>query len=431
MIKRSIIQPCLAVCVISTGIAASASAGTYRVVASLSNQYQTPGPLVESSPGVFYSTASATEVFSVTKQGELTVLATFPDPPYTVESSPVTAANALVYSSLNEANTAGYVFSVSSTPGSEHTYPAQSLFMAPLWGNLPDGRLFGVAYPPYSLATVDLKGTATSLYQFPPTDSPYPPVYHSDGNYYGLANSSNTSTYFYRVTPSGSFTKIATLPFLLTAFAGTGVLVQATDGNFYGIQPQGLGCNPDNQHGAVFKLTPSGQFSILHDFGPCNMANLLIEGSDGKLYGAARAYNVLFSLTTSGTYQQLFAMNGANGFCPCFLLQGSDGVIYGSSEGGGTTGAGVIFAFDTGLPVPKPKAARFTPQSGAPGTRVLLWGYNLFGASVQFNGVPAAKAVNSGPNYVWATVPNGATTGPITINTPGETSTTRGSFPVN
>jgi len=58
-------------------------------------------------------------------------------------------------------------------------------------------------------------------------------------------------------------------------------------------------------------------------------------------------------------------------------------------------------------------------------------GYNLFGASVEFNGVPAAKAVSSGPNYIRATVPEGATSGPITVTTPGGTSTTRASFTID
>lgn len=61
---------------------------------------------------------------------------------------------------------------------------------------------------------------------------------------------------------------------------------------------------------------------------------------------------------------------------------------------------------------------------------MLLWGYNLFGASVEFNGVPAAKAVSSGPS-IRATVPEGATSGPITVTTPGGTSTTRASFTIN
>jgi len=61
---------------------------------------------------------------------------------------------------------------------------------------------------------------------------------------------------------------------------------------------------------------------------------------------------------------------------------------------------------------------------------VRIWGYNLFGASVEFDGVPATGVYNAGPNYVWATVPTGAATGPITITTPGGAVTTRESFTV-
>jgi hypothetical protein len=42
----------------------------------------------------------------------------------------------------------------------------------------------------------------------------------------------------------------------------------------------------------------------------------------------------------------------------------------------------------------------------------------------------AAAVSNSGPNYVLATVPEGATSGAITITTPGGTWTTPGSFTV-
>jgi hypothetical protein len=204
---------------------------------------------------------------------------------------------------------------------------------------------------------------------------------------------------------------------------------------FYGIQSQTPGCSATNQHTAVFQLTPSGKFTILHDFGPCEMVNSLIEGSDGKLYGSTENYNVLFSLTKSGVYKVQYVMTQPiyEGQCPCGLLQGSDGIIYGAATGGGPgpTGAGTIFTLDVGLPVPKPQAGVVWPNSGAVGARVRIWGYNLFGASVAFNGVPAAKAVNNGPNYVWVTVPAGATTGPITVTTPGGTSTTRETFTVN
>ncbi|MGO4881359.1 MAG: hypothetical protein ACLP59_11110 [Bryobacteraceae bacterium] len=49
---------------------------------------------------------------------------------------------------------------------------------------------------------------------------------------------------------------------------------------------------------------------------------------------------------------------------------------------------------------------------------------------MDFNGVPAAAVANSGPNYVLATVPAGATTGPVTVTTPGGTSTPHATFHV-
>ena len=424
------------------GLAASnssaVSGATYKAIFYM-QQYSQPGPLAEGSPGVFYSYVVPPEVIiSVTSQGTMTTLASFQSPPYNIESDPVTAANGLVYSSVEQTinGGSGNVFSVGSTAGSEHTYPTQTVAAGPITANLPDGKLFGLAYTfsnaSYNLATVDLGGNVTLFYGFPGTDRPGLPLYGAGGNYYGTSSPavSGAKTYFYRVTPSGAFTNIATLP-----YTGTGVLLEATDGNFYGVQPTSLGCSSSDQHGAVFKLTPSGQFTILHDFGVCGNAvvNSLIEGSDGKLYGATQANNVLFSLTKSGSYKVEFETGNPNteGLCPCSLLQGSDGIIYGSASGGGPTGSGVIFALDAGLPVPKPRALYFSPKSGAAKTLVRIWGHNLFEATVEFNGVPAAKAVNSGPNYVWVRVPASATTGPITVTTPGGTSTTRESFTVN
>jgi uncharacterized repeat protein (TIGR03803 family) len=116
--------------------------------------------------------------------------------------------------------------------------------------------------------------------------------------------------------------------------------------------------------------------------------------------------------------------------CTCILTQGSDGIIYGTALGGGPGGFGLIFALDAGLPIPKPRALRIAPETGAVGTQVTIWGYNLLGASVTFNGVQATTVSNSGPNYVLATVPTGATTGPVTVTTLGGTSTPRATFHV-
>ena len=219
---------------------------------------------------------------------------------------------------------------------------------------------------------------------------------------------------------------MAALPFIPTAYVGQGVVLQATDGNFYGIQSIGLGCG--GQKGGVYKLTPAGQYTLLHSFG-CHIVNDLIQASDGNLYGVTQGGR-FFSLTTSGVYKDVFQMTGYDGIGPCWLMQGHDGVLYGATSGGGTTGSGVIYALDLGLPAPQPQALRFYPPSGAVGTPVRIWGYNLLESTVAFNGVPATTVRHSGPNYVWANVPIGATTGPITVTTAGGTGTTKASFTV-
>lgn len=98
--------------------------------------------------------------------------------------------------------------------------------------------------------------------------------------YYGtLQPYADSNAIVYQVTPSGAFTQIATLPFFITAFAGAGTILQGQDGNFYGIQSTGLGCSQGNQHGGVYKLTPAGESTLLHDFGVCEagVVNSLIE----------------------------------------------------------------------------------------------------------------------------------------------------------
>jgi hypothetical protein len=54
----------------------------------------------------------------------------------------------------------------------------------------------------------------------------------------------------------------------------------------------------------------------------------------------------------------------------------------------------------------------------------------LGAAAVSFNGTAAATVRNISANYVFATVPAGATTGPITVTTPNGTASSPGPFTV-
>jgi outer membrane protein assembly factor BamB len=78
----------------------------------------------------------------------------------------------------------------------------------------------------------------------------------------------------------------------------------------------------------------------------------------------------------------------------------------------------------------KPKIDGFTPASGPVGTTVTISGSALLGASaVTFNGTPATYNVDS-YSQITATVPDGATSGPIGVTTKYGTATSATSFTV-
>ena len=88
------------------------------------------------------------------------------------------------------------------------------------------------------------------------------------------------------------------------------------------------------------------------------------------------AVSASFRMTKSGQYELLYPMSepARDGACQCDLVLGSDGIIYGTAQGAGGTGAGAVFALDVGMPKPRPWAKKFGPQSGPVGTRVRILG---------------------------------------------------------
>ena len=76
-----------------------------------------------------------------------------------------------------------------------------------------------------------------------------------------------------------------------------------------------------------------------------------------------------------------------------------------------------------------PKITAFTPISGPVGTSVTIQGKSLTGATaVAFNGTNASTYTVNSATQITATVPTGATTGPISVTTPGGLAISAASF---
>jgi large repetitive protein len=95
---------------------------------------------------------------------------------------------------------------------------------------------------------------------------------------------------------------------------------------------------------------------------------------------------------------------------------------------GGTATSSTNFTVTTTAPT----ISSFSPKSGPVGTSVRISGSGFAGATaVRFNGVAAASfTVNAQGTRIDAKVPTGATTGKITVTTPGGTATSATNFTV-
>ena len=197
-----------------------------------------------------------------------------------------------------------------------------------------------------------------------------------------------------------------------------GTLLLANDGNFYGTTYAGGA----GDYGTVFQMTPAGQLTTLHNFAIFDGASPyagLAQATDGKLYGTTDSgsegnYGLIFCITTDGHFAVIQRFDHIHGAGPeGGLVEHTNGLLYGTTTFGGLTDHDTIYTVDLGLGgFLKPVEA-----SGTVGTQIGILGNGLSSAfEVAFNGTLAAFTAVS-DTYVVATVPAGATSGPIQIRT--------------
>ena len=317
--------------------------------------------------------------------------------------------------------------------GSSGTSPVGTLALG------ADGNFYGATFSSSSsnnnggtLFKITPAGTLTTIYAFclqflcPDGSQPYSsPVLAMDGNFYGLTYGGGAHGVgtMYKITPQGVLTTLYSFdPTVDNIFFPGAPLFQAANGNFYSVASQGGA----NDYGAVFEITPSGVFTVLHDFNGTDgyWPFGLMQATDGNFYGTIavvgnQTNGALYQLTPAGDLTILHQFNGTDGLGPVMLIQHTNGMLYGITQGGGDVycaydpsfGCGTIFSLDVGLS----SFVKTVPAVGPVGAHVIILGTNLNGvASVTFNGVPAHFQTKSGSEIV-TTVPVGATTGTVSV----------------
>jgi len=284
-------------------------------------------------------------------------------------------------------------------------------------------------------------GKLTTLYTFVCSgancgDGEFPSglVQATDGNFYGTTNGGGAigdGTVF-KITPEGTLTT-------LHSFGGTdgygpeAGLVQASDGDLYGTTLYGGAYG----WGTVFKITVAGALTTLYSFcaqtncpDGSNASGVLVQATDGNFYGTAGAggpitsacptdqgeCGTVFKVTPGGTLTTLHSFDSTDGWYPfAGVVQATNGSFYGTTENGGTNNDGTVFTLSMGLG----PFVKTLPASGAVGAKVTILGNTLTGATkVTFNGTAATFTVVSS-TQITTTVPTGATSGIVAVTTPG------------
>jgi uncharacterized repeat protein (TIGR03803 family) len=439
--------------------------------------------LVQATNGDLYGTTQAGgangsgTVFKITPSGTLTTLYSFCSQSGCTDGDGpnplVQATNGNFYGTATQGGANGYgtVFKITpsgtlmtllSFNGTDGEYPS-TLVQA------TDGSLYGTtsgggAHGYYgTVFKITPSGTLMTLLSFNGTDGEYPSalIQATNGDLYGttLEGGANDSCFVdpivvtcgtvFKITPSGTLTTLHSFDYTDGDFPSA-ALVQATDGNLYGTTSGG-GANSCSVFGkaygcgTVFKITPSGSLTTLHNFEAGTAAGqntdgefpgaALVQATDGNFYGTTssgganlcyvggvfRGCGTVFKITPRGSLTTLHSFDSADGASPlAAVVQDTNGKLYGTTQSGGNTvtcssgGCGTVFSLSVGL---GPFVETQT-TSGKVGAAVKILGTNLTGATcVMFNGKPAIfKVVLS--SLITTTVPEGATTGKVKVTTP-------------
>lgn len=180
----------------------------------------------------------------------------------------------------------------------------------------------------------------------------------ADGAFYGLtlAGGAFGDGTAYRVDANGKLKLLHSFESSVDGSAPQGQLLLASDGRFYGATNDG---GPGRQ-GTIFRMRPNGQVQTLHSFamsdgGGHSPTGSLVEGADGLLYGTTNGggpngYGIVFKMSRHGGEPRMlhnFGRKGRNGTALKALTKGPDGRFYGVIEADRTENQrGLVYRID-------------------------------------------------------------------------------------
>jgi hypothetical protein len=135
---------------------------------------------------------------------------------------------------------------------------------------------------------------------------------------------------------------------------------------------------------------------------------------------------------TTTTTKSSTATGSATGEQAAWQILSAPGTqTYGATLSGTAAWTGAIATFKLGASAPAPTITNVSPSHGVVGAAVTITGTGFTGTSaVKFNGTTATYHVDSA-TQITTTVPSGATSGAITVATPGGTATSPSPFTVD
>ncbi len=316
-------------------------------------------------------------VYQLSAAGDETALLSFPGAPdgYSPESGVILDSHGNLFGTTVTGGTTaeGTVYAVSASGGDKvlHTFQGGSDGIYPYGGVVRDaaGNLYGTTYAGGTgnqgvVFQLNEAGEENVLYTFSGLadgGNPYSGVtLDTEGNLYG-------TTYFggaghagvvYRVAPSGAETVLHS--FTAGSDGGypyAGVTLDAA-GNLYGTTlSDGVTESGGQGQGVVYKLTASGNLSVLYTFtgyadGALPRSSVILDQA-GNLYGTTSEggsnYGVVYKLDTTGKETVLYSFTGgSDGANPYSgLVRDAAGNLYGTTERGGLNNNGVVYELET------------------------------------------------------------------------------------